>query len=127
MSLLLLALLVVPLRGGVQQIPINQSDVYFSSQPFANHAAINVPWNVLNSLLLKNSGPNPYQFMPDSTARRLVKQLYATPGQWHRGRPGSSSILRDDAAQRAVYYSGKLHGQAGGQHGRRTGRNAESG
>ncbi|SMB99011.1 sulfatase [Hymenobacter roseosalivarius DSM 11622] len=78
-SLLLLALLVVPLRGGLQQIPINQSDVYFSSQPFANHAAVNVPWNVLNSLLLKNSGPNPYHFMPDSTAQRLVKQLYAAP------------------------------------------------
>ncbi|MGY2132407.1 LTA synthase family protein [Hymenobacter sp. HD11105] len=93
-SLLLLALLVVPLRGGLQQIPINQSDVYFSSQPFANHAAVNVPWNVLNSLLLKNSGPNPYQFMPDSTAKRLVKQLYAAPATTATPDSGTSSILR---------------------------------
>jgi phosphoglycerol transferase MdoB-like AlkP superfamily enzyme len=93
-SLLLLALLVVPLRGGVQQIPINQSDVYFSSQPFANHAAVNVPWNVLNSLLLKNSGPNPYQFMPDSTAQRLVKHLYAPPATTAAPDSSTYSILR---------------------------------
>ncbi|OUJ71738.1 LTA synthase family protein [Hymenobacter crusticola] len=71
-------LLVVPLRGGVQQIPVNQSDVYFSSQPYANHAAINVPWNVANSLFLQNGGPNPYQFMADSTASRTVSHLFAT-------------------------------------------------
>ena len=93
-SLLLLALLVVPLRGGLQQIPINQSDVYFSSQPFANHAAVNVPWNVLNSLLLKNSGPNPYRFMADSTAQRLVRQLYASPAPSPVAASGDSTILR---------------------------------
>ncbi|TGE14536.1 LTA synthase family protein [Hymenobacter elongatus] len=78
-SVLYLALLIVPLRGGVQQIPINQSDVYFSSVPFANHAALNLPWNVVNGLLLSDGGPNPYQFLPDSVAARTVRQLYA-PG-----------------------------------------------
>ncbi|QNP51500.1 LTA synthase family protein [Hymenobacter qilianensis] len=92
-SLLLLALLVVPMRGGVQQIPINQSDVYFSSQSFANHAAVNVPWNVLNSLMLKNTGPNPYQFMPDSIAQRIVKQLYAAPTT-ATGADSGNNILR---------------------------------
>ncbi|UOR06707.1 sulfatase-like hydrolase/transferase [Hymenobacter aerilatus] len=76
---LYMLLLVVPLRGGLQQIPINQSDVYFSPQPFANHAAVNVPWNVMNSLFLQNAGPNPYHFMPDTTASRLVAALYHQP------------------------------------------------
>jgi phosphoglycerol transferase MdoB-like AlkP superfamily enzyme len=70
-------LLIVPLRGGVQQIPVNQSDVYFSNKPFANHAAINAPWNVVNSLFLQIGGVNPYQFMADTTATRTVRQLYA--------------------------------------------------
>ncbi|UYZ63965.1 LTA synthase family protein [Hymenobacter weizhouensis] len=79
-GLLYLALLVVPLRGGLQQIPVNQSDVYFSAQPFANHAAVNVPWNVVNSLRLRDGGAtNPYQFLPDTTARRLVRSVYTPP------------------------------------------------
>ncbi|QDA61858.1 LTA synthase family protein [Hymenobacter jejuensis] len=78
-GLLYTLLLAIPLRGGLQQIPVNQSDVYFSDQPFANHAAINVPWNVANSLFLQNAGPNPYHFMADTTAQRLVQQLYASP------------------------------------------------
>ena len=42
-GLLYAALLVVPLRGGTQQIPVNQSDVYFSRIAFANHAALKRP------------------------------------------------------------------------------------
>ncbi|RYU83229.1 LTA synthase family protein [Hymenobacter persicinus] len=76
-SLLYLALLVVPLRGGVQQIPVNQGDVYFSAHPFANHAAVNVPWNIVNSLFLQNGGPNQYQFMLQAEADRLVREMYA--------------------------------------------------
>ena len=78
-GLLYAGLLAVPMRGGLQQIPVNQSDVYFAAQPFANHAAVNVPWNVLNSLFLENDRRNPYQFLPDTTARRLVARLYPAP------------------------------------------------
>ena len=75
-GLLYLALLVIPLRGGTQQIPINQSDVYFSRTAFANHAALNAPWNLMSALLLRNEEHPPKPFMPDSTARRLVAGLY---------------------------------------------------
>ena len=74
--LLYLALLVVPLRGGTQQIPINQSDVYFSRTAFANHAALNAPWNLMSALVLRSEEHPPQPFMPDSTARRLVAGLY---------------------------------------------------
>ena len=70
------ALLVVPLRGGTQQIPVNQSDVYFSRIAFANHAAINAPWNLMSALILKAAEDKPKAFMPDSTARRLVAGIY---------------------------------------------------
>ena len=38
--LIITASLILPIRGGIQEIPINQSNVYFSKNMFANHAAI---------------------------------------------------------------------------------------
>jgi len=75
-GLLYTALLVVPLRGGTQQIPVNQSDVYFSHIAFANHAALNAPWNLMNALVVRSEDQPPKPFMPDSSARRLVATLY---------------------------------------------------
>jgi phosphoglycerol transferase MdoB-like AlkP superfamily enzyme len=75
-GLLYLALLVVPLRGGTQQIPVNQSDVYFSRIAFANHAALNAPWNLMSAAVLRSEDHPPQSFMPDSTARRLVGSIY---------------------------------------------------
>ncbi|WP_147320720.1 LTA synthase family protein [Hymenobacter lapidiphilus] len=119
-GLLYLALLVVPLRGGLQQIPINQSDVYFSSVPFANHAALNVPWNVLNSLFLQNSTRNPYQFLPDTAAARLTASLY--PAANATG-PDTVRLLRPGLQKPNVLFiilesfTGKLVGHLGGEPG----------
>lgn len=78
LSLLYLALLVLPLRGGWQQIPINQSAAYFSSKPFANHAGLNMPWNLGNALLKYNKiNKGLYQYMPPPEAARRVQALYA--------------------------------------------------
>ncbi|WP_158453799.1 LTA synthase family protein [Pontibacter korlensis] len=77
-ALLFAALLVLPLRGGWQQIPINQSVVYFSDKPFANHAGLNMPWNLMHALLkYKKSAHNPYQYMPEQEAEERVASLYA--------------------------------------------------
>ncbi|MEP6596785.1 MAG: LTA synthase family protein [Ginsengibacter sp.] len=76
-SLLLLLFLFVPIRGGLQQIPINQSDVYFSDKVFANHAAVNVPWNLMHSLLKKDfDKKNPYRYFSDSIAQQYLDSLY---------------------------------------------------
>ncbi|ARS34915.1 hypothetical protein CA264_05375 [Pontibacter actiniarum] len=78
LALLYAALLVLPLRGGWQQIPINQSVVYFSDKPFANHAGLNMPWNLMHALLkYEKSSHNPYQYMPEQEAKERVQQLYA--------------------------------------------------
>ncbi|OKL41462.1 LTA synthase family protein [Pontibacter flavimaris] len=77
-SLVFAALLVLPLRGGWQQIPINQSVVYFSDKPFANHAGLNMPWNLMHALLkYEESTSNPYKYMPEEEAQALVRELYA--------------------------------------------------
>ncbi len=78
LGLFLIALLILPIRGGWQQIPLNQSDVYFSQKTFANHAAVNVPWNVMHSIIKKNHiTKNPYVYLPESQAQALVQELYA--------------------------------------------------
>lgn len=119
-GLLELILLVVPLRGGLQQIPVNQSDVYFSDRPFANHAAINVPWNVVNALLLqRGTGENPYHFMPESTATGLVRQLY-TPDP--PTQPAAATRLLRVRRPNVVFlimesFTAKLVGCTGGEQG----------
>ncbi len=77
-SAFLLALLFVPIRGGIQKIPMNQSDVYFSEKLFADHSAINLPWNILFSILNKNNEKNPFDYYPEKQSETLVNSLYKT-------------------------------------------------
>ena len=42
-----LGLAVIPLRGGLKQIPLNPSHAYFSSVQFYNHCAVNPVWNLI--------------------------------------------------------------------------------
>ena len=71
------ALLVIPLRGGLQQIPINQSVSYFSDNNFANQAAVNVAWNLMHSLTSQNHSQNPYNYFALADAQKTVADLYA--------------------------------------------------
>lgn len=73
------ALLIIPIRGGVQWTPLNQSSVYFSSREFANQAALNVGWNFFRSLTYARRAPevNPYTQVPESEARSVLDSLVA--------------------------------------------------
>lgn len=73
--------LVIPIRGGFQLAPLNQSSVYFSTHIYANHAAINAPWNFLHSLLSKgSSAKNPYQYMEAQRVKKITDSLYKGSG-----------------------------------------------
>ena len=120
-SLLYLGLLVLPLRGGTQQIPINQSDVYFSQIPFANHAALNAPWNLISALLRRGEEVAPPPFMADSTARRLVGGLYPGAAGGATDPDSTISILRE-ARPNVLFiilesFTAKLVGSVGGEPG----------
>jgi len=43
---LIFGTLIIPIRGGLGLAPLNTGSAYFSNNTFANHAAINVVWNV---------------------------------------------------------------------------------
>lgn len=72
-------LLFTGMRGGWQQIPINQSRSYFSDNDMLNLASVNSGWNLLHSII-QNKGiadVNPYTFYPKEFACQKVKDLYA--------------------------------------------------
>lgn len=77
-SLFLIAILFVPIRGGIQKIPMNISDVYFSEKIFADHAAINLPWNIMFSILNRHNPQNPFDYFSKEKSEELVKSLYDT-------------------------------------------------
>ncbi|KAA0993605.1 LTA synthase family protein [Dyadobacter aurulentus] len=77
--IVLTASLIIPIRGGFQLAPMNESAVFFSDKSFANYAAVNVPWNYMSSLI--NAGyskKNPFIYYDD--ADKLVGDLYNVSG-----------------------------------------------
>ena len=76
------ALLIIPIRGGFQLAPMNQSAAYFSRVDFANQAALNVPWTLFYSLLKKTyDTTNPYEFMDYEKAEDIVRDFYSAGGK----------------------------------------------
>ncbi|MFM2225110.1 MAG: hypothetical protein RJA07_1312 [Bacteroidota bacterium] len=71
-------LIVIGLRGGFQQIPINESEVYFSKNNFLNETAVNPSWRIIHSYLenKKNGNTNPYIFLANAEAKQNVEQLF---------------------------------------------------
>lgn len=74
-------LLVLGMRGGVQEIPINQSESYYSKHTILNQAAVNSGFNLYISVFenLTNFDKNPFVAYPDPEARAIVSQIYSTP------------------------------------------------
>lgn len=75
--LLFSAALIIPIRGGFQLSPLNQSSVYFCSNQYANNAAVNACWNFMYSALQINKlNGNFYKYMKDEEADAIVKSLF---------------------------------------------------
>jgi len=67
------------IRGGYGRTPINQSSVYFSDDNIMNHAAVNTYWSFLEDCS-KIPGKNPYAFMPQEEADRLLDEALSSTG-----------------------------------------------
>lgn len=111
------ACLLVPIRGGVQWTPLNQSGVYFSTSDFANQAALNVGWNVFHSLTTSGAmaRTNPYTELDEATSRAVVDSLlHATdasaPSLLRIARPNVILIIWESLTAKVV---GRLGGVPG--------------
>lgn len=78
-SVLMLFALIIPIRGSIGISPMNQSTVYFSTNNFANIAAVNAPWNFMSSIVNGTYDKvNPYTYLPKETLTAAIKELYST-------------------------------------------------
>jgi phosphoglycerol transferase MdoB-like AlkP superfamily enzyme len=110
-------LLLIPIRGGLQWTPLNQSSVYFSSNEFANQAALNVPWNVAHSVATENAlgRTNPYTQIDAAGAQRMVDSLLADSGATPTGllrvkRPNVILIIWESLTAKVVAPLGGVAG-----------------
>lgn len=74
-------LLIAGSRGGIQPIPINEGEVYFSDNQCVNDATVNPLWNIIHSYIenqLVLSGDS-YRVMPQEDADPIVSGLFHTP------------------------------------------------
>jgi phosphoglycerol transferase MdoB-like AlkP superfamily enzyme len=71
--------LLIPMRGGLQWTPINESTVFFSRSGFVNMAALNPGWYLLSTTLAQQNVPtsNPFAVLPEAEVQRVVDSLYA--------------------------------------------------
>ncbi len=75
--LITIALFIIPLRGGLQLAPLNQSSVYFSDNNFANQAALNAPWNFMHSITHKTDAKkNPFVYIEANEANSIKDSLF---------------------------------------------------
>lgn len=76
-SVLLVALTFLLIRGGLRGSPITQSMAYFSKEQLLNQAAVNTEWNLLRSSLSERmASTNPYVYFESKKADQFVKDLY---------------------------------------------------
>lgn len=76
--LLLAGLLILPIRGGLQQIPLRPGDGYFSEKTFANHATVNAVWNVGYSYTQWGKTKKQYRFFKDEENQQILQTLTPT-------------------------------------------------
>ncbi|MCX6282593.1 MAG: sulfatase-like hydrolase/transferase [Bacteroidetes bacterium] len=110
-------LLFVGLRGGVQQIPINQSQSYFSGHNILNLAAVNNAFNLYISIFenLGNIRENPFRFMDNSKSAGIMRDLYSvtkdtTVSVLSTSRPNIVLLIMESWSADLIY---ELGGEAG--------------
>ncbi len=110
--LLLTGSMILPVRGSLGIAPMNTGMVYFSENKFANHAAVNVVWNVMNAVLYRKNYEKTYHFIEDSEAEKIVKNLNQQGGKAiqvvKQGKPNVVIILLES-------FSSKVVGAVGGE------------
>lgn len=69
------ACMILPIRGGLGIAPMNPSKVFFGTNVYANHAALNAPWNLFYAL--RKSGDMNRRF-PDAVDAPVAQSEFET-------------------------------------------------
>lgn len=79
--ILLLALLVIPIRGGLSVSTNNTGTVYFSNITFLNHAAVNPIFSMIESLTHEEDFSKQYRYLSEDEANKIFKGMVSTSDQ----------------------------------------------
>jgi phosphoglycerol transferase MdoB-like AlkP superfamily enzyme len=69
------------MRGGIKEIPISQSQSYYSQKDVLNDLAVNTGWNLMHSIIntVSISDKNLFEEMPPEEAEAIVQSLHRLP------------------------------------------------
>jgi hypothetical protein len=80
--LLFTGALIIPIRGGLQLSPLNQSSVYFCNSQYANNAAVNASWNFMFSVIQTGQlNKNLYRYMKNEEIDAIINPLFEAEGK----------------------------------------------
>jgi len=80
LSILLVGLTVLAIRGGLQDAPMNESMAYYSSNLTLNYAAVNTEWGLATDIKnAKYNTKNPYHYFSRESAKKTIAAYYAKP------------------------------------------------
>lgn len=79
-------LIIIGMRGGLQEIPINQSDAFYSSNPTLNIVGVNSLWNLGNVLYQNKNALNTniYKKMPEDKAALITNNIFEKQNGSHQ-------------------------------------------
>ena len=76
--LICIPLIVIGIRGGLDESTTNIGQVYFSQNQFLNHSAVNPVFSFLASFEKSASNNTIYNYMDDQTCEQIINSLYHT-------------------------------------------------
>lgn len=77
-ALLCIPLIIIGIRGGLDESTTNIGQVYYSQNQFLNHSAVNPVFSFFASLEESASVNTVYEFMDDETCNNIINKLYNT-------------------------------------------------
>lgn len=77
-NLLFIPLIIIGIRGGLDESTTNIGQVYFSQNQFLNHSAVNPVFSFMASFEKSASNNTVYEYMDDTTCQQIISRLYNT-------------------------------------------------
>ena len=77
-TLLLIPLIIIGIRGGLDESTTNIGQVYYSQNQFLNHSAVNPVFSFFASFEKTATNNVTYHFMEDKACEQIVNELYNT-------------------------------------------------
>jgi phosphoglycerol transferase MdoB-like AlkP superfamily enzyme len=94
------AVFIIPMRGGLQGLPINQSSAYFSKNNFSNLTAINANFNFFFNLFQGDTEKdNPFNVMSTKEAEQIAASYYNSA---RTSQTKSANQIKTDSATNVI-------------------------